>query len=223
MPHVNCQTWSWRSDDLGGGLQSEDLGSLQSLCWPCALLPTSQAPGSSLVSRTGPLGMAEVCSALLWFSGALALWPWCAIWGLLSPAAGVGMQLSLRCVALKLQYTWGAMHSLGLLGLSLSASGSWGGLLSVSKAHTHRQSCKTVVVYLIFCFVLGGLERCIILFTFTFSYTDFWLNFCWHCEICCILFILRIGNWFCSCFFLVFFSVFEPLRNKKEGRRWLYV
>lgn len=98
-----------------------------------------------------------------------------------------------------------------------------GGLLSVSKAHTHRQSCKTVVVYLIFCFVLRGLERCIILFTFTFSYTDFWLNFCWHCEICCILFILRIGNWFCSCFFLVFFSVFEPLRNKKEGRRWLYV
>lgn len=143
MPHFNCQTWSWRSDDLGG-FGSQRSWAPYSHCVDhvlFCLLP--QAPGSSLVSRTGPLGMAEVCSALLWFSGALALWPWCAIWGLLSPAAGVGMQLSLRCVALKLQYTWGAMHSLGLLGLSLSASGSWG-------AHTQTvmQDCSCVSDFL---------------------------------------------------------------------------
>lgn len=210
MPHFNCQTWSWRSDDLGGFCSQRSWAPYSHCVDHVLFCLLPQAPGSSLVSRTGPLGMAEVCSALLWFSGALALWPWCAIWGLLSPAAGVGMQLSLRCVALKLQHTW-ELCTVWVSWVFRSLPLALGG-------HTHRQSCKTVVVYLIFCFVLGrGLKRRIVLFTFTFSYTDFWLNFCWHCEICCMLFILRID------FVLVFFSVFEPLRNKEESRRWLYV
>lgn len=99
-----------------------------------------------------------------------------------------------------------------------------GASFSVKGTHTQTvmQDCSCVSDFLFRFFFEGG-GGCIVLFTFTFSYTGFWLNFCWHCEICCMLFILRIGNWLCSCFFLVFFSVFEPLRNKKEGRRWLYV
>lgn len=143
---------------IWGILQSEDLGTLPSLCWPCALLPT--APGtrqfSGVKNRALGDGWGLQCIVMV-------LWGSCPLALMRHLGASFSCCWGWHAVVIEMCGTEASVH----IG-SYAESGSpgsftlclWllGGLLSVSKAHTHRQSCKTVVVYLIFCFVFfeGG-------------------------------------------------------------------
>lgn len=66
MPHVNCQTVELEEWWFGGFCSQRTWAPYRHCVDHVLFCLLPQAPGSSLVSRTGPLGMAEVCSALLW-------------------------------------------------------------------------------------------------------------------------------------------------------------